>query len=230
MPTYLRGKTSASACTREELRRSRNDPPITEIWSGQALNALYDDAKKITSIGQESGSPSLDQELLAKINVTTGKHDANIGLIRGGKVTWPLLLRRRPFKNDREYLDQLIARALEEASHNKMDAEAIEEMLQVIKRLGKELKTLLKSQDEDELCTATMYVDSRSFLNDLTNSVKVLMQPDVGQYLGGRYRAQGKDVAELVRYMGDNGLRFAAATPGSEAAYSALHRALAALR
>ncbi len=42
---------------REELRRSRNDPPITEIWSGGALNALLDDAKKITSIGQESGSP-----------------------------------------------------------------------------------------------------------------------------------------------------------------------------
>jgi hypothetical protein len=212
---------------REELRRSRNDPPATEIWSGGALNVLLDDAKKITSIGQESGSPPLDSELLAQINVTTGKRDANIGLIRSGKVTWPLLLRRRQFKNDREYLDQLIARALEEAARNKMDAEAIEEMMQVINRLERELRGLVRAQSEDDVWTPTLYIDAKSFLNQLRDSVKVLMQPDVAQYLGGRYRAQGKDVAELVNYMGNNGLRFAAATPGSEAAYSALHHALA---
>ena len=212
---------------REELRRSRNDPPATEIWSGGALNVLLDDAKKITSLGLQSGSPPLDAELLAKINVTTGKRDANIGLIRSGKVTWPLLLRRQPFKNDREYFDQLVARAPEEAGRNKMDADAVEEMMQVINRLDKELKALVRAQRDDDLWTPTLYIDARSFLNQLRDSVKVLMQPDVAQYLGGRYRAQGKDVAELVDYMGKNGLRFAAATPGSEGAYSALHHALA---
>jgi hypothetical protein len=211
---------------REELRRSRNDPPPTEIWSGGALNILLDDAKKITSIGQESGSPPLDPELLSKINVTTGKRDANIGLIRSGKLTWPLFLRRRAFKNDREYLDQLVVRALEEAAQNKMDADAIPEMMEVINRLEKELKGLVRAQKDDDVWTPTLFIDAKGFLNQLRDSVKVLMQPDVAQYLGGRYRAKGKDVAELVKYMGENGLHFAAATPGSEAAYSALHHLL----
>jgi hypothetical protein len=42
------------------------------------------------------------------------------------------------------------------------------------------------------------------------------------------YVAKGKTVRELVRHLTTHGLRFAPATEGREAAYLAVHRALAA--
>jgi hypothetical protein len=55
-----------------------------------------------------------------------------------------------------------------------------------------------------------------------------LAQPDAVDYLNGKYKAKGKTVADLVKYMTDNGLQFARATPGAEAAYTTLYHALVA--
>src|SRR5262249_47154570 len=89
---------------KEQLRRSRNDPPLNEIWSGKALNDLLADAKKIQSEGAVALSAPLSGELLAKINVTSGKSGGNIGLLKEGRLTWPLMLRRKQFTKERERL------------------------------------------------------------------------------------------------------------------------------
>ncbi len=57
--------------------------------------------------------------------------------------------------------------------------------------------------------------------------MRALGNPDVGDYFNQKFAAKGKTTAELVKYMSDKGLKFAPATPGDEAAYRAVHQALA---
>jgi hypothetical protein len=76
--------------------------------------------------------------------------------------------------------------------------------------------------------TPTQYVDARRFLNQLEDALTALQQPDVQNFFNGRWAAKGKTVGDLVKYMADNGLRFAPATQGDEAAYRMLQQRLAA--
>lgn len=212
---------------RQQLRRSRNDPPITEIWSGKALNDLLLDAQKIVSNTAPGGSTPLDPDLLAKINVTSGKSGGNIGLLKGGKVTWPLLLRRKVFVRERDTLNQLVNRAVQQADQGEIDAEVLEELIVQVSNLQKRLGTAAREAADAATWTPSMYIDARNFLSQFDDALRVLQQPDAAKYLSGWYSAKGRTVAELVRNMKENGLRFAPATAGGETAYTALHRAMA---
>jgi hypothetical protein len=59
-------------------------------------------------------------------------------------------------------------------------------------------------------------------------AVTALSDPKVFNYFNTDWTARGKNVAELVRFLSDNGLVFAPAGPGDESAYRALYNALAA--
>src|SRR5208283_1416186 len=61
------------AVQRDELRRGENDPPLTEIWSGKALNALLLNLQRLKKEGKEGPGVPLTAELLRDINLTTGK-------------------------------------------------------------------------------------------------------------------------------------------------------------
>src|SRR6516225_2133218 len=56
----------------EVLRRARFRSDLTEIWSATALNALLDDARKITSPSADTTALPLSDEVLEKIDVTSG--------------------------------------------------------------------------------------------------------------------------------------------------------------
>jgi hypothetical protein len=71
------------------------------------------------------------------------------------------------------------------------------------------------------------YSESKRYLNQLGEAVKALQDPNVRNYLNGKYAAKGKTVAELVENLTRvQGLEFAPATPGDEAAYRALYQAM----
>jgi hypothetical protein len=200
------------------------DPSLTEIWSAEVLNLLLDDIQKRP--GYYATENPLTPEVVAKINLTTGVKGGNFGLLKDGKVTWPLLFRRDVFADDRQNLEQLVTRAVKKAAAGDMDAKAIEEMAQRVNGLHDKLKGLLRAAAEGDTWTPAIYTEAKSFLFQFADAIKVLRQPDAAQYVTGKYAAQGKTVGELIKYMTDNGLRFAAATPGTEAAYTALHRAM----
>jgi hypothetical protein len=71
------------------------------------------------------------------------------------------------------------------------------------------------------------YIHARTFLDDFGKALKVLDQPDAANYFNGKYAAKGATVADLVKYMSDQGLQFAPAVAGEEAAYMALYQAMA---
>jgi hypothetical protein len=73
----------------------------------------------------------------------------------------------------------------------------------------------------------SQYIESKRYLSFLSEGLRAQGNEDVANYFNQKYAAKGKTIAELVKYMGDKGLKFAPATPGDEAAYRALHQALA---
>ena len=56
--------------------------------------------------------------------------------------------------------------------------------------------------------------------------MNALGQPDAKDLLSGKYDLKVKTVPELVKFMTANGLRFARALPGDEAAYQSLYQAM----
>jgi hypothetical protein len=76
--------------------------------------------------------------------------------------------------------------------------------------------------------TPTFYLEARTYLGNLADAARALSQKDVANYFNGKYALSAKTVPELVTQMSELGLQFAPAVPGDEAAYAALHSALAA--
>jgi hypothetical protein len=205
---------------KEQLLHHRNDPPITEIWSGKALNHLLLDAMKMHSEKIPADSGTLNEEMLAKVSVTSGKNGGNIGLLKKGELFWPLLLRRKEFETEHKDLDRLVLRAVEQAKKAQVDVEVMDQLTAQVDRFRRALASKAKT------CTAAQYTETLTFINDLNDALKVLQQRDAGDYLNGKYAAKGKTVADLVRHMKENGLLFAPAATGCETAYVALYQAL----
>ncbi len=209
---------------RENLRRSRNDPPMTEIWSAKALNDILLDYQKTPSL-LSAANEAIPEGLLAQINVTTGKYEANIGILKQ-KPHWPLILHRDAFRASRTQIESLLDRAVKKAQVEEMDAAALEELNLRLRELEQKLTGMLRSQGNDATFTPTMYIDAKTFLAQLKNALLLMQQPDASKYFSGKYAVKGRTVGDVIRHMAENGLRFAAASPGNQAAYTALHRAL----
>jgi hypothetical protein len=76
--------------------------------------------------------------------------------------------------------------------------------------------------------TPSQSIEANRFLNQLSDAVTGLAQPDVASYFSDKFAAKGMTVPELVQFMATKGLKFAPATGGDEAAYSALYNYLLA--
>ena len=229
---YEREKTPTLEQERErrlaqERDRSRNDPPVTEIWSAKALNDILGElkamkAKGLLAAGRGPNLP-LDEDMLKHINVT-GKDGGNIGLLKNdGRLAWPVALTGEDLKQERQRLGELAGAAVEQAKFkNSVDAGTLKQMQLDVEKLHKQL-----SRNVGDLPTA-QYIEARRFLNHFDDALKVLGGANPGNYVTRKWSAKGKTVGDLVQNMLDTGLQFAPAVSGDEAAYVALHRALAA--
>jgi len=81
------------------------------------------------------------------------------------------------------------------------------------------------NESADEL-SPSQYIEARRFLNQLSAAIKALSDPKVANYFNNTWNARGSNVAELVSHMTKQGLTFAPAAPGDEAAYRAVYDAL----
>src|SRR5262249_15522461 len=82
-----------------------------------------------------------------------------------------------------------------------------------------------KLSDSADDLDAGQYIAAKRYLNQLKASIDALSSPKAKNYFGN-WTAKGKTVAELVANMKKEGLTFAPAAPGEEAAYNALYLAL----
>jgi hypothetical protein len=230
---YERDKTPTAQDERDrtqqqELRRALNDPPVTEIWSGKALNDLLSELQKKAARGVLATSPGpkelLGPDTLNSVNLTAAHRGGNVGLLRnGGRLNWPSAVRGAAFEPARERLSNLAQDAVNEvAFNNRVDPDSLKQMKEDLDRLQRQLSQNVRDLPPSE------YIEAKRFLSGLGDALRALGQPDAASYLNRKYAARGATVPDLVKYLTDNGLQFAPAVAGDEAAYIALHRALAA--
>jgi hypothetical protein len=213
---------------KERFRHSVNNPDVTEIWSGKALNDILANLKKVqpkvdTAALRTFDDRPLDEDTLKGINVTKGT-GGNIGLLRGGgKLAWPTALSGDEFKEIRERINTLVQDAIKQAEFNsQVDAGYLRDLRDNVDLLQKDLRRNGTTYGFNQ------YNEAKTFLANLDDAITALRQKDVGEYFNnGKYVIKAKSTPDLIKYMIDNGLSFAPATPGNESAYAALHQKLA---
>jgi hypothetical protein len=224
---YEQANTPSAEDLREKdrmtaLRRSLNNPPQNEIWSGLALNTILESVQRDNIPVSLRPIIPLSPETLNHINTTSGTTAGSIGLIRdGGKLTWPLTLKGSDFGSDRSKMDELAAKALEEASRGAVQAETIQAMTSTLDGLRETLR-----QKVEEMSLSD-HMAARRYLNELENTISALQDPNVSKQVS-RSWAKSASVSELVDQMTRQGIRFAAATAGDEPSYSSLYQSFVA--
>jgi hypothetical protein len=205
----------------QALRRARNDPPATEIWSASALNALLQSIQKTHSVTGASGpSVPLDPTLVRHINVTTGVTRAGAGIF-GDRLRWPLPLAVERFSAERERIEKLVKEAVAQIERTgNPDAGTLVDLNTAIR----DLQT--KADAEVGRMSPSDSIRADRFLRELREGVRVLEQPNVVNFFNGKWSAQGDTVGDLIFHLTRNGLRFAPATQGDEAFYTALYHAM----
>jgi hypothetical protein len=216
-PTWEDDRDKLQAMT---LRRSRNEPPVNEIVSGRSLNALLDHLQQLEAAGTTASDLPLDEDVVARINVTSGR-GGHLGLVKeGGRLHWPLALTDEGLREERQQLDSLLSEALATVTSRPVERDALAQMQRLSDRLQRNLGARARNLPPGQ------YVEARQFLTDIDEAIKALQHPDAGAYLTRKLSPHGQTVRELVRSMTRQGLRFAPAVRGDEPAYLALHRAL----
>jgi hypothetical protein len=203
------------------LRRAMNDPPLTEILSGSALNDLLKNAELLMTKGTRGPTVPLDAEVLDHIHVSGGRTSGSVGVIKdGGRLRWPLPLQDTPFEKDRKHMDEVMYQAVREVSDEQLQ-------LSTVRDLEGTLKSMQGTLDRIGRDMAVMdIVEVQRYFTELESSIKALRDPSAANFFSKKWSAQGRDVAELVANMSREGLRFAPAIDGDEAAYQVLHRSL----
>jgi hypothetical protein len=207
---------------KNEQRRARLEPPLNEIWSGRTLNVLLEATAAQQAKGVRGQNVTIPDDVLKHINLTSGAPNAgNIGLFKG-PLQWPVALQGPEFTDVIKSLNQRIPDAVEQARLNNVVPDGQYKDLQ--RDVARLHETLLRNVSE---MVPSDYIESKRYLNMLSEAVRALKDPKAQDYLTGKTAAKGKTVAELVDNMTRlQGLQFAPASPGDEGAYRALYRAL----
>jgi hypothetical protein len=206
----------------EQLRISRNDPPLTTIWSGEALNTLMTGIQR--QIAQRIARPDvpLAPDVVNHINVTGGRSGNSLALLKnGGRLNWPYGLTDERYKADRQLLDKLALSAYSQANAGAVDGETIRQMANAVNDMQATMRRNVANMDAND------YTQGLRFLRELNDTINVLKSPDVGNFVSGAWQARGNSVAQLVQNMTSQGVRFAPALPADEASYVALQRSMA---
>jgi hypothetical protein len=210
---------------RERVKRIQSQASPGEIESGRAMNILLDDLRKHADKMAGVTSAPLDEDVLKRINITTPS-GANLGLLRnGGNLNWPTALVDLVPAKTREDIESLTGPLYQLAVTNKLTGN----------NLVRDLDTRVDQLQDalagkvDEIPTG-QYLEAKRFLRELRSAVTALQQPGVAPAMA-RYQkfvsGGGKTAEQVAKFLIDNGLTVAPATPGDEAAYNALHTALA---
>jgi hypothetical protein len=207
-----------------EIDHARNSPTLTEIWSSHSLNTLLRNLIAQQGQGMRGPDVPLSEDTLKSINLTVGDTRGNVGLLKdNGTLQWPQPLQGELFKETREDLNRhmrFAARAVVVAN-GMPDESTVKDLDADWRKLNETLDASVSTLSPDQ------YVEAKRYLKLVGNTITALKDRNVSNYFNGKWTARGKDVAALVKYLGENGLWFAPATPSDESAYLALYHALA---
>lgn len=203
------------------LRRSTNDPPLSEIISGLALNSLLANIQGLQAKGAYGPMVPVDESWLPRINLSSTPGQ-NIAMFRdGGKLRFPFALRDTPFDSEREQIQDLVYKAVKETSNDELTPATLRALQGATNTLSNKI-----DQAGRESMALNDLIQSQRFISDLRAATNALQSSTASSALNRKFAAQGRSVGDLVSFMTKNGLRFAPASQGDEGVYRALHQAM----
>ena len=218
-PSYTEKQTQAA---RETLKRIQTNSLPGEISNARALNLLLEDLAKHRAKRTSVDPILLGEMVLTHANVT--KKTFGLGILRDeGRLTWPGALQELLTPNERKDLDFRITTLVKGAYKGQgVNADMLKDVRSEMDKLTSDL---VKKVNE---VPTVQYLDAKRFLQEFHEATVALERGEAeSQAKFQRFIEGGKTVQDVVEYMLQNGLRFAAATANDEAAYRAIHSALA---
>ena len=211
------------------LRHALDDPPAGEVYAAGPLNVLLADLQRQLDQGATLRPVPLDAEVLARVNVTGLAGGPTPGLLRaGGVLNWPPAWHEPALEEvsapRRAKLEAELAEALDRAKGGSPDPKLLQKMRGDLQVLSLLLSAKIRELPPDSFIQASRY------LSEVSDAVKVLERPDAARYVDGTLTldpARLRTVPELVAFMKEKRVKFAAAADGDESAYLALRGALA---
>jgi hypothetical protein len=205
-------------------QEARDNASTVQIIAGDTLNTLLEHSQKIQAQGFYGPKIPLDPQTLAQINVASPTTGGNTGMLGdGGKLDWPLPLLDPAYDMQRKKIDDLLGQAVEEATkYGKVNARLQAELLDAQKKFQDAIDARVAA------VTPTQFVQSKRYLRELKDNLKILDDPNVGKFFGGAYKVQGDTVAALIENMTRQGVKFGPAARGEEGAYLSLYQSMRA--
>ncbi|MBM4071056.1 MAG: hypothetical protein FJ271_19220 [Planctomycetes bacterium] len=210
------------------LKRVQMTNNPTEISTGKSLNILLDDLRRTTGKKISSDPIPLGEDVLRHLNVTSDKSAGrNLGILRNdGRFTWPPALQEILPQKQREEIEVQAQAVVQKASNGAPPGNLLIELQNAI---DKTRDTLVAKIND---LPTSQFIDAKRFLNDFDDARRALQAGDAIRYFEFQKWAtsggSGKSIQEVVEYLSSKGLSIAPAVQGDEAAYQAVHSALAA--
>ena len=206
----------------ENVRRTRNSPPPSEIWSGKALNQLLLGIQQQHALKMLGPDVPISQEVLSHLNLTRGSASGNVAVLRDeGRLHWPAVLEADDFEAERESLERLARQAYQQAAAGSVEEDTRQALNEAVGKLERSLKRAVNEVTPED------YMQAKRYVRELRGAVKALRNPDVVSQVTRKWASRGNNVTDLVKLMTRDGLKFAPAIQGDEDAYVTLHQALA---
>jgi hypothetical protein len=208
--------------TKQVLKRVQNTSNPYEIWAGNGPNVLLDDLRKHAGKRASLEPINLPENVVRRLNVT--KTFGNLGLLRDdGRFKWPVALQDLVTADKQKDIEVYAETLVNKARNGKVETN-------VLRDLRAELDKIHDTLTKRSLDLPTpQYMEAKRFLRDFDDATRAIEKGDAMAFFDFQnFVSKGKTVQEIADYMVSNGLRFAPATSGDEAAYQAMHSALAA--
>ncbi|MBI5760261.1 MAG: hypothetical protein HZA46_17230 [Planctomycetales bacterium] len=203
--------------------QTRDRPTLDHVSSGQTFNQLLKDMQgRLTAA--DFANVRLTQEELSGIRLATAH-----GLTRGrvfelldeaGAVRWPTSLRRPEFRQHRAAVDESTCKLLAVEPGSTRGKELLSKWDAELKSLRDSIGFLNKSGN-------MIWYEAKQFIEGLQALSQCMRTHEFEEAFNGTLDVQPQTASELVEYMSQHKLRFAASDGAGTAAYRELHRVLA---
>jgi hypothetical protein len=207
----------------QALGYARNNPQLSQITSGSALNILFDHIQQTQTVTGLRGPPvPIAPQVVRLINLTDGTTRGSTSLFNNPQAfDWPLVLEKPEFNRERKQLQDQIPQAVAQLSQYGKVPAAMQNQLR------KEVDTLKgKINDMAQDLTPDEFIRGMRFANQLNQSIRDFDNPNAANFYNGKWEVKADNVSALMDQMISQGLRFAPAAVGSEAAYRSLYNSL----
>jgi hypothetical protein len=215
-PTSIKMRDKARI---DDLDWARNDPPNTQIWSGDTFNILL---RSILTSSSPSRGPNipLDPNVVNGLNLRDKSARGNLSLTKDdGKFEWPDALLEKPFDDLRTDFEKKFETAMKSVRYGERpERTLLRELRSDLDRMDAKLAQLVGE------FSPTEFIDARRKIRTLTDTMRAMNDTLTVRAGSGQWRRSVRTVADLVDYMMRNGLEFGpAVTPTDFSAYSAAY-------